>query len=1021
MAEIDGGQRAARNTAVRLLVEASKAGPLSRAQVAQVAQGFGVSERTVWRWVARACDHVEPVTRPRLALDEVLRERLAFWRGNVSALHRELRDAAAAGGEPAPSLRTLHRAVREAPPPGERAGAGQSERGTIDAPAESIAYGGEASRVGLPGREPVPAMRRARAVLPDPGQASTLDDLVDRLRLLKLWAGNPSYETIKNQVNSSWSAAGRPAAELAGKTTVVDCFRLGRRRVNIDLVVAIVQALNPDVGYVAQWRQAFRVVGAENTAAAQVRVQDKLPPDLAGFTGRAVELARLRRVLSDAQRDGEAVVISAIEGMAGVGKTQLAIRAGHLLLREQPFDRVLFVNLRGFHPDPAQPPADPAAVLDGFLRLLGVPGQQIPHDLDGRAKLYRGLLVGAPALVVLDNAADTDQVRPLLPETPGCPVLVTSRRSLSDLGPATHLAVDVFTPDEARQFLSQAVPEVPVGDDPDAALRITGRCGYLPLALGLVAGHIRAKPGWTLTDHADWLDERHRDRRLDTGVELALDVSYQYLPADRRRMLRLLALHPGQDLDVYAAAALADLDLDTARTRLHDLCGDHLLQHGAPGRYTFHDLVRAYAITRAHDEDRPGERRAGLTRLFDHYLATAAAAMNILYPAEAHRRPRVPAAGTPAPELTSLDTALSWLDTERPTLVVAAAHTATHGWPTHTTRLSRTLFRYLTGDHDTDAVTVHGHGVDAAQQGSDPIGQAHALTDLGLAHLQLGRPGPATDHFRHALNLFRQAGDPAGQARTRYNLGLIAERSGRYRPAADHYRQALAVYRQAGDQTGEARTLGSLGDVEGRLGRYRVAADHLTQALTMCRLAGDQDGEAETLDSLGLIEVMSGRHGPAGEHLLQALTLSRQLGHRTGEASALDSLGLLHTRLGRPDQATDHHQQALAIVRETGDRYGEAWALNGLGEAAHAAGKPVDAVNYHTAAHSIAIDIGVRELLARADTGLGHAHRALGNQALSRDHYQHAVALYTDLGMQEANEIRTHLTTLNAPGPKPES
>jgi hypothetical protein len=383
-------------------------------------------------------------------------------------------------------------------------------------------------------------------LLPDPGQAAALGDLAERLRSLKLWAGDPSYEWITGRVNAAWRAAGRPAAELVGKTTVVDCFRPGRRRLNEDLVVAVVAALHPDVGYVAQWRQALQVVGGRTLAAAQVRVQDTLPPQLAGFTGRAGELTQLREAAQDGAAGGRAVVIS---GMAGVGKTQLAVHAGHLLARERPFDRVLFVNLRGFHPDPAQPPADPAAVLDGFLRQLGVPGQQVPHDLNARVTVYRARLGGTRTLVVLDNAADTDQARPLLPDTPGCPVVITSRRSLTDLGGAMHLAVDVFTPDEALAFLTEAVPRIPVGADPYAAARIADRCGHLPLALGLVAAHIHTTPGWTLTDHADRLDERHRHGRLDAGVALALDLSYQHLPTDRQRLLRLLALHPGQDLD----------------------------------------------------------------------------------------------------------------------------------------------------------------------------------------------------------------------------------------------------------------------------------------------------------------------------------------------------------------------------------------------------------------------------------------------------------------------------------------
>ncbi|WP_246606296.1 NB-ARC domain-containing protein [Paractinoplanes toevensis] len=447
--------------------------------------------------------------------------------------------------------------------------------------------------------------------LPDPGRATTLDDLVQRLRALKVWAGDPSFETIKERVNARWAAAGRPEHEMAAKTTVVDCFRPGRRRVNTDLVLALVEALHAEPGYVAQWRQALQVVSGERSAAAQVRVQDCAPPVSAGFTGRAGELDRVRGLLTGPGG------LAAVEGMAGVGKTQLALQAGHILRQERVFDRILFVDLRGFHPDPAQPPADPAAVLDGFLRVLGAPARKLPYDVAGRARDYRSLLTGTRTLVVLDNCADDAQVRLLLPRTAGCAVLITSRRTLTGTPPEAHLTLGVFTAPEALSFLTRAAPEIETGEDPAAGDRIADRCGHLPLALGLVTGHMRAKPGWTLTDHADWLDERHAGGRLETGIEFAIDLSYQHLTTVRRRVLRLLALHPGHDLDVPAAAALTGLGLAAAEAHLRELAGDHLLLPGSPGRWIFHSLVRVYALNRALDEDRRPEREAALARLVD--------------------------------------------------------------------------------------------------------------------------------------------------------------------------------------------------------------------------------------------------------------------------------------------------------------------------------------------------------------------------------------------------------------------
>jgi tetratricopeptide (TPR) repeat protein len=714
--------------------------------------------------------------------------------------------------------------------------------------------------------------------------------------------------------------------------------------------------------------------------------------------------------LSRAALRSAPVVVTAIEGMAGVGKTGLAVHAGHLVARRDPFDRVLFVNLRGLHPDPAQPPVEPAAVLDGFLRLLGMSGQLIPRDLRARTAAYRNRLAGTRTLVVLDNAASADQVRPLLPDVPGCPVVVTSRRRLTGLRSATHLVVDVFAPEEGERFLAEVTPGVPIGPDPDAAARIARRCGHLPLALGLVTAHIRATPGWTLTDHADRLDERHRDRRLDTGVELALDLSYRHLPADRRRVLRLLALHPGQDFDTDAAAALADTDAATVRLCLDDLCADHLLQQSAPGRYSYHDLVRDFAASQAVDEDRPLDRRAAQTRLFDHYLATATAAMDRRFPARVHRH----AAGPPAIGVPALDdpaTALAWLDTERPTLVAVAAHTAAHGWTAHTTRLSTTLFRYLSCDHPTEALAIHGHARDAARQADDPDAEAHALIGLGGAHTQLGHHPTATEHFQHALLLFRQTGDLVGQARAHANLGVIEGRSGRYRAAAEHCAHALIVARQSGNRTVEVNTLNNLGVAEGHLGHYDAAAEHHQRALTLSRRTGNRDAEASALNHLGVIEARLGRYESASDHLHEALARYRRIGNLDGEAGALHHLGALQNRLGRPAQAVDRYREALAIARRIGNRHAEAWVLNGLGDAARTAGRPGDAAGHYREALAIAVEIGARDTQANAHAGLGHAHRALGDTAQARRHHRQAVALYTELDLPEADDLRGHLTT----------
>ncbi|MFB6723885.1 tetratricopeptide repeat protein [Kribbella sp. NPDC056345] len=845
---------------------------------------------------------------------------------------------------------------------------------------------------------------------PDPGQIGTVEELVEALRALKIWAGAPSYELITQRINQAWRAAGRPAAELARRTTVADTFRSGRRRLNTELTLAVVGALHDDPAYVAHWRQVFRVISGEAQAAAQVQVFGELPQQLPEFTGRATEWERLRVAVESGRRTSAAVVITAIEGMAGVGKTQFAIHAGHLLQRTEPFDRVLFVNLRGFHPDPAQPPADPAAVLEGFLRLLGTAGRRIPHTLAARATAYRELLRETKTLILLDNAADEQQIEALLPQAPGCLAIVTSRRRLTGLHGSTHLAMDVFRPEEARTFLVQTLGDIPTGSDPRAADRIAARCGHLPLALGLVAGSIRATAGWTLTDHAERLDERCRTDRLDSGVELALDVSYRQLPADRQRLLRLLAQHPGEDFDACAAAAMCDTSLKTAETAVRQLHGDHMLELTAPGRYTFHDLVRAYAGIRATDEERPTDRRAALGRLLDHYLAVAAAAMNTLHPAEAENRPRVPPPAGPSPRVNDPAAARNWLDTERLNLVAAATKAADHGWPGHTIRLAATLSRYLAGGYATDALPIHTRAYDAAVQSGELDHQALALTSLGATHSQLGRYKSAAEHLQHALRLYEQAGNDAGQAHALHNLGIANVRLGRYEAATGHHELALALYRQTGDGSGEANTLTNLGLVEKRLGRNEQAAGHFRQALVLARATGHRTSEAHALSSLGGVEGRLGRYQPAREHLHQALALYRQLGHRNGEATTLDNLGEISHHVGDINEAVRLFREALTICCETGERAGEASVLNGLGATELAAGRTTSAIDQHSAANLIAVDIGDPCQQARAQAGLGAAHRALGRSARALRHYQRAIALYTQLGQPEAELLRTELS-----------
>ncbi|SFE85901.1 Predicted ATPase [Actinoplanes philippinensis] len=792
--------------------------------------------------------------------------------------------------------------------------------------------------------------------LPDPGRATSLDDLTEMLRALKVCAGDPSYETIRRRITARWRADGRPAAEDARRATVADCFRSGRRRISTDLVLAIVEALTADPGYVTRWRHALQVTGNAARAAAQVRVRADLPPEPATFTGRVTEQARLGRQLDT----GDRPVVCVVSGMAGAGKTQLAVRVA----RNAGHDRVLFVDLRGYHPDPDQPPAEPGAVLDGFLRLLGMAGHQIPYGLDDRIAAYRRRLAGTRTLVLLDNADSAAQVRPLLTGLPGCPVLITTRHRLAGLGQVTRILLNLLEPAEAVAYMRSATAGIPAGDDPRAADRIAARCRRLPLALSLVAAHIRGTPGWTLTDHAERLDERHGP--VDDRATPAIALSYQRLSPQRRRLFRLAALHPGHDVDAHSVAALAGIAPAAARMHLLALQRHHLTHPAAEARYHAHDLVRAYALQRCADEDPPARRRAALTRLFDHYLSAAGAAMDVIAPAERAGRPPAPPPGPTTPQLGDLAAATSWLEAERTTLVAVIAHAAENGWHRHATALAATLFRWLNGGNPADSLTINGHALYAARLGGDRQAEARALTHLGVAHVRMARFGPARERLTEARTIFEELGDLSGEGTTLDNLAQIAEREDRLDDAIAMAGRAAQLFGRTGEPTRLGRALIILATIEQRRHQLDDAAAHLALAIRVLGGEGDRIGEANALSVLGDVDTRRGLLPEAAGSLTRALQICRELGNRVGESWTLESLGALALRSGDKAGAARHFRRALTGFRETGQRDGVARALNGLGETA----PPATAAGLHREALAIAVEVGIVTEQRRAEAGL---------------------------------------------------
>ena len=755
-------------------------------------------------------------------------------------------------------------------------------------------------------------------------------------------------------------------------------------------------------------------------------VPAQLPLDVPGFTGRIAELTRLRGMLPQCRTQlcGEMVVISAIGGTAGMGKTALAVHFAHQIADRFP-DGQLYINLRGF--DPCGSPVAPATALRGFLGALGMPDEAIPPDTDHQSALYRTLLAGKRMLILLDNALDAGQVRPLLPAGPGCVAIVTSRSELTGLA-ATEgghlLTLDVLTSYEAAELLASRLGQDRLNAEAGAASELAALCAGLPLALAIVAARAAARPGLALADLAAEL--RHADSRLDaldtgdpaTDLRAVFSWSYRQLSEPAARMFRLLGLHPGPDATAPAAASLADVPIPQARVTLRELTRVHLLTEHEPGRYAFHDLLGAYAAELAGEPAAGDDPRAAKTRLFDYYAAVAAAAMDLLYPAEAHRRPRLPPAAVSDPALSSPQAALSWLNIERPALAAVVAHAA-GGWPHHAMHLAMILDRYLQGGHYGDGLAIQNHARDAARRIGDDNGEAHALCAVSVMQMRLGQCAQAAETLEQALDLYRRAGNRLGQARSLTNLGLSECRLGSYTAGVRHYEQALALFRQARDVTGEVITLNNLGHVLQRLGRHQEAVGHLQRALTLARHDGDRDGEAYVLSSLGDAYQRSGQLKRAEANCRKAIALFREFGNVAGQADAMTNLGTTLTGLGQPERAREHHRQAMALFRASGDRDGRAVALNGLGEAARAAGDHRDAVSHHADALSLALDTGNREQQARAHAGLGRAYDALGQLARARERFQEALDLYTGLGYPEAGPIRDHLTAGLAYQPTP--
>ena len=651
----------------------------------------------------------------------------------------------------------------------------------------------------------------------------------------------------------------------------------------------------------------------------------QLPPDVFGFVGRDAELAQLAGITAAAGAEPTAVVISALSGTAGTGKTALAVHWGHRVRGDFP-DGQLYVNLRGF--DPGGAVLSPSDAVRGFLGALEVPPENIPADLDAQVALYRSLLAGKRMVLVLDNARDSAQVRPLLPGANGCLVLVTSRNELTGLVAghgARPLNLGLLSPAESRELLARRLGEARLAAAPAAVDEIVDRCARLPLALTIVAARAAMRPELPLVELAAELrDSRERLDALTTDdpasdVRAVFSWSYRALSAPAARLFRLLGLHPGPEVSVSAAASLAGADLATTGQLLDELAGSTLLAESAPGRFTFHDLLRAYAGEQARADEPEEQRRAALRRMVDHYLHTALAADRWL---DAQREPVLsagPDEGVTVQPPESRQAALDWFTVEQPVLVAVVGRAASAGLDTRVWLLAWALetyfFRRWQG-HDWVA-TQHAAMAAAERLGDERL-QVSTHKDLAGGFFHLGRTADAERHLLLALKLFEALGDEAAQAGSHLNLGKVYQQQGRHREALEHNRQGHDLFERTGSRYGYASALNAIGWCHAQLGDYAKGVEFCERALAVHHDLGEGTGESETWDSLGYCHHHLGNLAEAQHAYRQGARLFAEFGDTYNQALCLVNLGTVQLDAGEPRQARESWSTALRILQELG-------------------------------------------------------------------------------------------------------
>lgn len=838
-------------------------------------------------------------------------------------------------------------------------------------------------------------------------------ELIGELR--QLVTENPLHERLRSQLMLALHRAGRTAEALEEYRNAHQHFRgeLGLEPgENLARLHQEILSADPRLNLGSELQRAETPA----SSSPSLSVPRQLPSDVVRFTGREESLKQLDLLLSAGQDGASAVVITAIAGTAGVGKTALATRWGHRVADRFP-DGQLYVNLHGYS---QEEPVTGAQALRQLLGGLGVAADAIPHEVGEREALYRSLIAGKQILVMLDNAARADQIRPLLPGSSSCKVVITSRDSLRGLS-VTHdvrtIALEVLSAEEAQALFVTVLGPDRVCDDMDAVIQLARLCGYLPLALRLAAAHLASEPTLTIGDFAARL---HRENPLTVleieedpsiGVRTAFELSYRALPESARLTFRMIGLAPGSDIGFEGVAVLTGLPVRECRAAIDTLINAHLVSR-CDDRLTMHDLMRVYARDRSETDDLEADSHAALSRLFDWYLRTAVAAVDRISPGYLTEVLDISLKDDDRRKFKYPDDSWGWIKTEHRSLMAVIAYGASHGWFSHSWRTARTLSMFFNvNDRIDDWIITHQIGLSAARAIGDKHGKAEMLCSLGYAYMMTGNYQKYLYLQWQALSVRQEMGDKKGQAEALSDIGHGLTRVGELAKAIEVCEKSIELERLLSGQSSPTGASYRLAIAYLQIGRPGDSLSGLNAYREYERERGNRQNEAYALLYLGVANIKLDRLTLALECVQEALEIGKEIGAIRLEADALNGLGNVYRRQKQYAKALNHQNRALSYMRESRTRELECEIHVDLGNTYLEAGDKSSALKHYQAALDLSLSLGLAYFQGYAHKGLAEALEGPGREE-SKIHLKEALAIFAPMGVPEAGVVAERLAAL---------